>query len=153
MVRAEANSCSEAPARRGEIEGSCSERIPDGATVRVRQELLTLLPLTGEAASCCSLDPFARWRLCHVQRLPKPREFVANSRVPNCGRARDAVKPMSTRRKLCLRPETLASSDDGSSFPANFVLAGRCQRTTRLCVLIHPILPGLFAIETCRRSD
>jgi hypothetical protein len=29
----------------------------------------------------------------------------------------------------------------------------RCPRTNRLCVLIHPILPGLFAIETCRLSD
>jgi hypothetical protein len=33
------------------------------------------------------------------------------------------------------------------------VMDKRCPWTTLLCVLIHPILPGLFAIETCRRSD
>ncbi len=50
-------------------------------------------------------------------------------------------------------PSSPASDDDEIAGPVGFVLVTKCLRIPCLCVLIHPILPGLFAIETCRRSD
>jgi len=102
--------------------------------------------------------PHAAFKDTHPQQLLKLREFVANSNLANCGRDDDAVKPHTTRRNCCRRTVPPTPIDEGiavaaSSVPIFSVLAKRCTRTTRLCVLIHPILPGLFAIETCRRSD
>jgi len=90
----------------------------------------------------------------HSQQLLKLREFVANLVIPyRKGDDNGAVKPSATRRNCCFETVPPTSDDDGIAVPASSVLNKRCKRTTRLCVLIHPILPGLFAIETCRRSD
>jgi hypothetical protein len=110
-----------------------------------------------ETASIDSLNP---WQKCHSQQLLKLREFVANPiiRSPNWKVDDGAVKPKTTRRNCFSGPVPPASCDAGiavptSSAPAFSIEAKRCVWSTRLCVLIHPILPGLFAIETCRRSD
>jgi hypothetical protein len=106
----------------------------------------------GEIKGSCS-GRIPREESRRSQQLLKLREFVANSAHTIQESEAKAVKPRVTRRNRCSEPKLPPAR--GVEFPAlaGSVLDKRCQRTTRLCVLIHPILPGPFAIETCRRSD
>jgi hypothetical protein len=135
------------------MKGSCSGRIPAWYPKSAGEEPLVPLWLINEEAA--PIDLLNPWQMRHSQQLLKLREFVANPFIrPSKWKVENgAVKLKATRRNCFCGPVTPASSDDGIAVPVCSVELKRCQRTTRLCVLIHPILPGLFAIETCRRSD